>query len=50
MLLTARSLAGSNLLAARPEGRGADWSAKVAAAAAAGGWRAEMVWYKVEGG
>ena len=50
MLLTATSLAGADLLSKPPADRGADWGAKVAAAAAAGAWKAEMVWYKVEGG
>ena len=50
MLLTADSLAGAELLSKPPAERGADWAGRVDSAALAGGWKAEMVWYKVEGG
>ena len=46
LLLTGKGPFDAKLLAVAPSARSADWSAKVAQAATAGGWKAEMVWYR----
>lgn len=46
LLLTGQGPFAPELVAAPPSGRGADWNQKVLDAARAGGWRAEMVWYR----
>ncbi len=42
----ALSAADTTLLTLKPAERGADWTAKIAAAAKAGGWHIDMVWYR----
>lgn len=37
----------TSLIAPPPSQRGPDWQAKIAAAAKANGWKADMVWFKV---
>lgn len=47
MLLSGKGPFDANLVAPGLSARGGDWSAKLAAAAAAQGWQAEMVWFKI---
>jgi serine/threonine-protein kinase len=46
ILLTGKGPFDPALIASPVEGRGADWAQKVQAAGQAGGWKAEMVWYR----
>jgi serine/threonine-protein kinase len=46
LLLTGRGPFDPKLIAAPVASRGPDWAGRVAAAAKAGGWKAEMVWIK----
>lgn len=47
LLLTGQGAFDPKLLALKPGEGGADWARRFKAAAAQGGWKAEMVWYKV---
>ncbi len=46
LLLTGKGPFDPALVAAPAAKRGADWSDRFRKAAAAGGWKAEMVWYR----
>ena len=46
LLLTSKGPFDAKLIGVAPNARGSDWSSKVAQAATAGGWKAEMVWYR----
>jgi serine/threonine-protein kinase len=46
LFLTGREPFDSTLIAAEPGERPSGWSQRFAAAAAKGGWKAEMVWFK----
>ena len=46
LLLTGKGPFDPALIAAAPAARGASWPERFKAAADAGGWKAEMVWYK----
>ena len=46
LLLTGKGPFDPKLIAAAPSARGPDWSSKVAQVGKAGGWKAEMVWYR----
>jgi serine/threonine-protein kinase len=46
LLLTGKGPFDLGLITLAPAERGADWASQVAAAARAGGWKAEMVWFK----
>ena len=46
LLLTGKGPFDMKLIGAAPGARNADWSGKIASAAKAGGWKAEMVWYR----
>jgi serine/threonine-protein kinase len=47
LLLTGKGPFDPKLLTLKSGESGADWTRRFASAAAAGGWKAEMVWYKV---
>lgn len=47
LLLTGQGAFDPKLLTLKPGEGGADWARRFKAAAAQGGWKAEMVWYKV---
>ncbi|HEY7900868.1 MAG TPA: serine/threonine-protein kinase [Caulobacteraceae bacterium] len=49
LLLTGKGPFDPGLIATPAAQRGPDWGAKIAAAAKAGGWKAEMVWYRTVG-
>jgi serine/threonine-protein kinase len=46
IMITGREPFDSALLATPPGQRGADWADRLKAAAARGGWKAQMVWYR----
>jgi serine/threonine-protein kinase len=47
LLLTGSGPFASKLLNTPPEARGPDWGRNIAEAARKGGWKAEMVWYRL---
>jgi hypothetical protein len=47
LLLTGAGPFDPKLLAMPPEARGPDWGRRIAEAAHTGGWKAEMVWYRM---
>jgi len=46
LLITGKGPFDASLIGAAPDKRGADWVDRIRQAAAAGGWRSDMVWYK----